>query len=274
MDPDFLYDISFGFQPRQFWPTDDDRFIYESFEYITEMYFVMRGKWSFAKEINNVQELKLDSYTRDKVVTIKGKHYLILKEHTTPTYIGEYYIFTSQMSRYNYIAQENVETFSLTQSFIFDHMFAKYPQLKTEMVAEAHNRYNTKFQRPLSKVWKDITEKVNIEVEKDKAVNRPAVIDLGKAAEKKEKVANINQQLEMNKLKLENLNEKASKMFKNIEEIQSLIFQKCEDFEERMHEAEDTFKHNLNIAIRENKKLKRELRDNFKTNVKNNNNNN
>eukprot|EP00347_Sterkiella_histriomuscorum_P001570 403371524 len=270
MDPDFLYDISFGFQPRQFWPTGEDRFIYESFEYITEMYFVMKGKWSFAKEVFNVEELQNDSITRDKIVKYNGKNYLILKEHTTPTYIGEYYIFTSQMSRYNYIARENVETFSLTQQFMFDHIFSKYPQLKTEMIAEAHNRYTTKFQRPLTKAWKDLTEKVQIQVQDDKAVTRPPVIDLTKAAEKKEKVASLNQQLEMNKLKLENLNEKASHMFKHIEEIQTLILQKCEDFEEHMHEAEDTFKHNLNIAIRENKKLKRELRDNFKSNLKGN----
>lgn len=57
MDPDFLYDLSFGFQPRQFWKTDEDCFIYESHEYISEMYFIMSGKWAFAKKITNYQEL-------------------------------------------------------------------------------------------------------------------------------------------------------------------------------------------------------------------------
>lgn len=56
MDPDFLYDISFGFQPRQFWPnekgSDNDRFIMESEEYITEMYFILRGKFVIAKAID------------------------------------------------------------------------------------------------------------------------------------------------------------------------------------------------------------------------------
>jgi hypothetical protein len=90
------------------------------------------------------------------------------------------------MSRYNYIANQNVETFSLTQSFINEHIFSKYPQLKTEMIGEAHNRYNTKFQRPLNKAWKDITERISLEVEAEKARNKPAVIDLTKAQEKKQ----------------------------------------------------------------------------------------
>lgn len=114
MDPDFLYDISFGLQPRQFWNTAEDSLIYESYQYITEMYFVMKGKWSFAKEVFNVDKLKKETITRNKIITIKDRNFLILKEHTTPTYIGEYYIFTQQMSRYNYIAEEYVETFSLT----------------------------------------------------------------------------------------------------------------------------------------------------------------
>lgn len=56
-------------------------------------------------------------------------------------------------------------------------------------------------------------------------------------------------------------------MFKNIEHIQSLIHKKCEDFDAKIYEAEDAFKHRLNIAIRENKKLKKELRENIKTNL-------
>lgn len=86
----------------------------------------MSGKWSFAKEVFNVNEIR-NKDENIKILRIKERNYLILKEHTTPTYIGEYYIFTSQMSRYNYIAETNVETFSLTQSFMVDHIFSKYP---------------------------------------------------------------------------------------------------------------------------------------------------
>jgi hypothetical protein len=41
MDPDFLYDIAFGFQPRIFTATSDDNsIIYERNQYTNEMYFI------------------------------------------------------------------------------------------------------------------------------------------------------------------------------------------------------------------------------------------
>ncbi len=125
MDPDFLYDLSFGLKPRQFWPTEEDCFIYESFEAVTEMYFIMRGRWAFAKEITNV-----DAHTKDQLsknlLSIRGKHYLVLKDYHQPTYIGEYYILTASLSRYCYIARENVDTYALTRQFLGE-IFEKYP---------------------------------------------------------------------------------------------------------------------------------------------------
>lgn len=59
------------------------------------MYFVMRGDWFFAKEIHNLAEIEKDPLMQGRMKRIKGRDYLILKEHKTPTYIGEYYIFTS-----------------------------------------------------------------------------------------------------------------------------------------------------------------------------------
>jgi len=55
----------------------------------------MRGDWFFAKEINNLAEIEKDPLMQGRMKRIKGRDYLILKEHKTPTYIGEYYIFTS-----------------------------------------------------------------------------------------------------------------------------------------------------------------------------------
>ena len=53
--------------------------------------------------------------------------FLILKEFTTPTYIGEFYILTHSKSKYFYVAQTNVDVLSLTQGFLVDNIFAKYP---------------------------------------------------------------------------------------------------------------------------------------------------
>lgn len=40
---EFLYDISFGFLPRHFLPTDDDRIIYDEEQEVQEMYFIEEG---------------------------------------------------------------------------------------------------------------------------------------------------------------------------------------------------------------------------------------
>jgi len=56
-----------------------------------------------------------------------NRMFLILKEFTTPTYIGEFYILTHSKSKYFYVAQTNVDVLSLTQGFLVDNIFAKYP---------------------------------------------------------------------------------------------------------------------------------------------------
>ena len=39
----FLYDVSFGFMPRRFEPTEEDRIIYDEEEEVPEMYFIVEG---------------------------------------------------------------------------------------------------------------------------------------------------------------------------------------------------------------------------------------
>ena len=40
---EFLYDISFGFMPRRFDLTDEDKIIYDEEQEVWEMYFIMEG---------------------------------------------------------------------------------------------------------------------------------------------------------------------------------------------------------------------------------------
>ena len=40
----FLYDLSFGFMPRHFEPSDEDRIIFDEEDVVTEMYFILDGK--------------------------------------------------------------------------------------------------------------------------------------------------------------------------------------------------------------------------------------
>ena len=39
----FLYDVSFGFMPRRFENTDEDRIIYDEEDEVPEMYFIVDG---------------------------------------------------------------------------------------------------------------------------------------------------------------------------------------------------------------------------------------
>jgi hypothetical protein len=39
----FLYDFAFGFMPRHFEPTDEDRIIYDEEDEVAEMYFILEG---------------------------------------------------------------------------------------------------------------------------------------------------------------------------------------------------------------------------------------
>jgi len=42
-EPGFLYDISFGFMPRRFEPSDEDKMIYDEEDEVPEMYFFNEG---------------------------------------------------------------------------------------------------------------------------------------------------------------------------------------------------------------------------------------
>lgn len=39
----FLYDIAFGFMPRKFEPTEEDKIIYDEEDEVSEMYFILEG---------------------------------------------------------------------------------------------------------------------------------------------------------------------------------------------------------------------------------------
>lgn len=39
----YLYDIAFGFMPRRFEPTEEDKIIYDEEDEVSEMYFILEG---------------------------------------------------------------------------------------------------------------------------------------------------------------------------------------------------------------------------------------
>ena len=49
-DSNFSYEVSFGFMPREFLGTVDDRYLYEEEGDVTEIYFITGGNWCIAFE--------------------------------------------------------------------------------------------------------------------------------------------------------------------------------------------------------------------------------
>lgn len=47
-DDNFVYEISFGFMPRLFKNTPEDRYLLEEEGDVTEIYFIMKGTWAIA----------------------------------------------------------------------------------------------------------------------------------------------------------------------------------------------------------------------------------
>ena len=66
-ETNFLYDIAFGFMPRKFEPTEEDRIIYDEEEEVAEMYFIKEGTIEIAFSfIGNGMK---DNFTTGKILT-------------------------------------------------------------------------------------------------------------------------------------------------------------------------------------------------------------
>ena len=47
-DTNFLYEIAFGFMPRQFKNTAEERYMYEEEVDVTEIYYIIKGEYAIA----------------------------------------------------------------------------------------------------------------------------------------------------------------------------------------------------------------------------------
>ena len=47
-DSNFVYEVAFGFMPRQFKDTEEDRYILMEEGDVTEIYFILKGEWAIA----------------------------------------------------------------------------------------------------------------------------------------------------------------------------------------------------------------------------------
>mmetsp|Transcript_28570 Transcript_28570/g.27539 ORF Transcript_28570/g.27539 Transcript_28570/m.27539 type:complete len:279 (+) Transcript_28570:909-1745(+) len=118
MDSSFLYDLSFGFLPRQFLNTERDRYIYEQNQDVNEMYFLISGSWAICfyagGDPNDRQFNETDDDDTPEDVILKGL--IKAKSHSKPNYIGDYYCINSKKPKYYYMAwNETVQAFALSK---------------------------------------------------------------------------------------------------------------------------------------------------------------
>lgn len=153
-DSNFVYQVAFGFMPRHFEANATDRFILNEEGDVTEIYFIIKGEWAigYNSHENNVKGFSSMDETADYLPgqeDIREKKIMIAKNYKGYGYIGDYYVFASKRSEYEYMAITNVQSFAIPKHFMFKTIFTKFPGLHSEMLAESFSRYVKEFRRPV-----------------------------------------------------------------------------------------------------------------------------
>ena len=153
-DSNFVYQVAFGFMPRRFENTPDDRFILNEEGDVTEIYFIVKGEWAigYNSHENNVKGFIFveESEYLPGQEDIREKKIMIAKQYKGFGYIGDYYVFASKRSEFEYMAiSPKVESYAISKGFMFKNIFNKFPGLHSEMLAESFSRYVKEFRRPV-----------------------------------------------------------------------------------------------------------------------------
>jgi len=154
-DSNFVYEVSFGFMPRQFRNSKEDRYILEEEGDVTEIYFIVNGEWAIGYNSfrNNVPTFNFEEMSELPPGTqdINEAKIMIAKRNKGFGYIGDYYVFSSKKSQFTYMALSDVDTYALPKQFMFKTIFKKFPGLHSEMLAESFSRYVKEFRRTVTK---------------------------------------------------------------------------------------------------------------------------
>lgn len=150
-DSNFVYQMAFGFMPRYYLATPDDRYILEEEGDVTEITFVFSGDWAVAfntymilEEGSRTDLFALEeeenSATRTPKDMTKQGHEIAVRRKACE-FFGDYYVLASKPSQFHYVALSNVEAFAISKKFIFGTIFKKFPEVERSMVSESYLRY-------------------------------------------------------------------------------------------------------------------------------------
>lgn len=198
---------------------------------------------------------------------IRNKKIMIAKHYKGYGYIGDYYVFASKRSEYEYMAITNVESFAIPKHFMFKNIFSKFPGLHSEMLAESFSRYIKEFRRPVEiKRQQTITlynrKHQYSNLNPAKAVqSRRDILDRVAIKQKKnnarEKMYNRQVELKDYKRQLDMLNDKANDMFDHMKEINKIVNQKINEIETVVTKSENQFVDEINKLIQAKDELQK-----------------
>jgi len=263
-DSNFVYQVAFGFMPRRFDAVPEDRYILNEEGDVTEIYFIVNGEWAigYNSHENNVKGFGMldegDAYLPGQE-DIREKKIMIAKHYKGYGYIGDYYVFASKRSEYEYIAIKDVESFAIPKHFMFKNIFTKFPGLHSEMLAESFSRYVKEFRRPVEikrqqsiAMYNRKHQYSNLNPAKNQN-NKKEILERVQAKVQKnnsrQKMYNRQVELKEYKKQLDELNDKANFMFDHMKEINKIVNQKIHEIETVVTKSENNFVEEINALI-------------------------
>ena len=149
----FLYDVAFGFMPRNFTTNDDDKIIYDEEEDVPEMYFIIEGNVAIAFSL-------IANGFSNKQYQI-GKR-LVTQPNQEAHLICDHYVVNQCKSQFIYMVyNKDIKSFALTKKKLHEEVFPKYKEIQSKMQMEAFNTYNKRIFKAINEMRKQEISNMN-----------------------------------------------------------------------------------------------------------------
>ena len=146
----FLYDVAFGFMPRNFTTNDDDKIIYDEEEDVPEMYFIIEGNIAIAFSLIANGFANKQYQIGKRLITQVGGQATQEAHH-----ICDHYVVNLCKSQFIYMAyNKDVKCFALTKKKLHEEVFPKYPEIMSKIQMESLNLYNKRIFKPINEMRK------------------------------------------------------------------------------------------------------------------------
>lgn len=143
-----LYVITQGLLPRRFLPNEEDKIIYEEYQEVDEMYFIIEGfiGIGFSKPFCGVSE----------------EPYKMVRTQRGTQTICDHYVVNSKPSQWTYIALDECIAYALKKSYLHGVVFEKYPDFFPVLSSAAYGFYSKWISKTISKERDDCLKMQNV----------------------------------------------------------------------------------------------------------------